>query len=261
MSSNTISTYLVRLVSVIFTILQRIIAQYYHRIQIMLSFFSKYWTDYSIFSSKISSTKSINDDCEHNDDYDHHISQSDKDKSCFDFEESEEICDSVTTNFNHILRIEQELNYPKKHATSLTSSMTSKGDQFLNTQNVFDEQFSFTSNNFNKKIYDQTIEQAHIQSRKNYLYGYISNTWLKLNEYNQINNEYLLKKGMLSSSNFNNIYPFTSVLSLPKLSKTTKSSIRGNKGGAKLNRPKLFKRKQSSFRPTELSTIFENLAY
>ena len=254
MSSKTISTYLVLLVSFIFTFIQSIIIHHYNRMRILLSIFAKYWTEYSIFSSKISSAKLINSD------YENYESQSALVKNSFDFEESKEIYDSVAPNFNYILKIEQELNKPRKYAASLMSSIEIpfRDHQFSINQNVFNEDLTFTHNKSNKKIYDHRAEQT---TRKHNQYQYISNTWLKLDEYNEKNNDYLRKKIMLSNTNLYNIYPFTSFSNVPRLSKTGNSPVRGIKVASKSNRLKLYKSRQFSFIPTELSIIFENLAY
>ena len=265
-SSNTISVYLIHFVSFIFTLFQRIIFQHYNMMRVLLSFFVKYWTEYSIFSSKIASSKSMNDY------YEHHVSQSAtvtaavREETCFDFEESEEIYDSVATNFNHVLKIEQELHKPQKNAKSLMPSIKMpfkvRVDQLPINPNALIEPLTSLNNNQNKKLHDHRADRAYLIARKSQYHGYMSNTGLKLEEYNEKNDEYLLNKGVVSSTNLKNIYPFTSVSSLPRLSKTiVSSSIRGNKGNTKSNKPKLYKRKQLPFRPTELSIIFENLAY
>ena len=266
MSSNTISTYLIHFVSIIFTYFQRIIIQHYNMMRIFISFFAKYWTEYSIFSSKIASSDYINDY------YEHHKSQSAtatataREETCFDFDESEEIYDSVATNFNHVLKIEQESHKPREDAKSLMPSIEKpfrvRVDQLPINPNVLIERLTSTNNNPNKKLHDHRANRAYLKARKSQYHGYVSNTWLKLEEYNEKNNEYLLNKGVISRTNLNNIYPITSFSSLPRLSKTiASSSVRGNKGNTKSNKPKLYKRKHLPFRPTELSTIFENLAY
>jgi len=92
--------------------------------------------------------------------------------------------------------------------------------------------------------------------------GYMTNTPVKLNEYNQINNDYVLRSNLFTNSVFTKYYA-TNLSALPNFGCKSNVNTSGADKGVKVSRSsrKLYKRKLLPFKPTELSTIFENLAY
>jgi hypothetical protein len=237
----------------------------YSRLMILVSSFGKNWIDHSKFENNINFAKfnrfNSVDDAEYNQSK---SSSTDFDHGHDDYSSSNNLNGN---SFNHVLRIghsPDEKQTRSKRSSRIKSNSTGSMSLLnqMGSSGVFleqDDKSPLDKKSFNLNIYDHKLKHYHFSDKKNCL----ANTSLKLQEYNQINNDFILKKNLFSNVYFNKYYA-VNFTALPKFSMTshyTSTRVPETFKFPKPSKSKLCKKKAALFKPTELSTIYENLAY
>jgi hypothetical protein len=232
MKSLFSSLSIIRLVSLVFCFIERLIYSHYIRFMTVFKSFSKTWLEIPLSDKRVASlsydylnkqnqahAKPRHVSIALPDDSRPRASQL-KDISVWNPEESQTL--SRPMNLSIASKTQNEL-------WSKIKEMANEGDN---------------SKNFTTNIYDHKVK---CHGRRNYM----SSTFLKLDDYHRKNREFILN-GEFHQFSFNNFS------AKPAYSKNP--IVPGGSDAFKA-KPRCQKKRIPPFRPTELSTIFENLAY